>query len=64
MNVGTPFEGWLTQLKDAAQRSPDAKSYLRHAIALLKIFRWVSGLSLAITWPTPDRIGHSANTLR
>jgi len=45
LNVGTPFEGWLSQLKDAAQRSPDAKSYLRNAIALLEDFSWVSGLS-------------------
>lgn len=45
LNVGTPFENWLTQLAEAAQREQDAASYLRHAINLLADFPWLSGLS-------------------
>ncbi|OFZ67786.1 MAG: hypothetical protein A2V79_06040 [Betaproteobacteria bacterium RBG_16_56_24] len=54
LNVGTPFENWLTELAEAAQREPDPASYLRHAIALLEGFQWLSGLS----WQSPDGAGH------
>lgn len=53
LNVGTPFESWLTQLAEAAQREHDAASYLRHAINLLADFPWLSGLS----WQSPDGSG-------
>lgn len=53
LNVGTPFEGWLTQLAEAAQREPDAASYLRRAIGLLADFPWLTGLS----WQSPDGAG-------
>lgn len=53
LNVGTPFETWLTQLAEAAQREHDAESYLRHAINLLADFPWLSGLS----WQSPDGSG-------
>ncbi len=53
LNVGTPFESWLTQLADAAQREPDAAAYLRRAVALLADFPWLSGLS----WQSPDGVG-------
>lgn len=53
LNVGTPFENWLTQLAEAAQREHDAASYLRHAINLLADFPWLSGLS----WQSPDGTG-------
>ncbi len=53
LSVGTPFEGWLTQLAEAAQREPDAASYLRRAIILLADFPWLSGLS----WQSPDGAG-------
>jgi len=53
LNVGTPFESWLTQLAEAAQRERDAASYLRHAISLLADFPWLSGLS----WQSPDGSG-------
>ena len=53
LNVGTPFESWLTRLAEAAQREPDAASYLRHAMALLANFPWLSGLS----WQSPDGAG-------
>jgi signal transduction histidine kinase len=45
LNVGTPFESWLSQLTEAANREPNATSYLRRAIALLEDFSWLSGLS-------------------
>jgi signal transduction histidine kinase len=54
LNVGTPFEGWLTQLTEAAQREPDATSYFRHAIKLLEDLSWLSGLS----WQSPGGTGH------
>lgn len=53
LNVGTPFEDWLTQLAEAAQREPDPASYLRRAITLLANFPWLSGLS----WQSPDGAG-------
>jgi len=53
LNIGTPFEGWLAQLAEAAQREPDAASYLRRAIGLLAGFPWLSGLS----WQSPDGAG-------
>jgi len=53
LNVGTPFEDWLTQLADAAQREPDSAAYLRRAIALLADFPWLSGLF----WQSPDGTG-------
>ena len=45
LNVGTPFESWLTQLTEAAQREPDPAAYLRRAVALLAELPWLSGLS-------------------
>ena len=45
LNVGTPFESWLSQLTEAAQREPDAAAYLRCAVALLGDLPWLSGLS-------------------
>lgn len=53
LNVGTPFENWLSQLAEAAQREPDPASYLRRATALLAGFPWLSGLS----WQSPDGAG-------
>jgi signal transduction histidine kinase len=53
LNVGTPFESWLTQLTEAVQREPDAAAYLRRAVALLADFSWLSGLS----WQSPDSTG-------
>lgn len=53
LSVGTPFESWLRQLAEAAQREPDAASYLRRAIALLGGIPWLSGL----VWRTADDEG-------
>ena len=53
LNVGTPFESWLTELAEAAQREADPAAYLRRAIALLANFPWLSGLS----WQSPDGAG-------
>lgn len=53
LNVGTPFEDWLADLAEAAQREPDPAAYLHRAIALLADFPWLSGLS----WQSPDGAG-------
>lgn len=53
LSVGTPFESWLRQLAEAAQREPDAAAYLRRAIALLGELPWLSGLS----WQSADGAG-------
>jgi signal transduction histidine kinase len=53
LNVGTPFEGWLTRLAEAAQRESNAASYLRRAVTLLADLPWLSGLS----WQSPDGTG-------
>lgn len=53
LNIGTPFESWLTHLAETAQREPDPASYLRRATALLADFPWLSGLS----WQSPDGTG-------
>jgi len=45
LNVGTPFEGWLIKLAEAAQYETDSAAYLKRAIALLADFPWLSGLS-------------------
>ncbi len=53
LNVGTPFESWLTRLAGAAQREPDAATYLVCAMDLLADLPWLSGLS----WQSPDGAG-------
>jgi signal transduction histidine kinase len=53
LNVGTPFESWLTKLAEAAQHESDAAAYLNKAITLLTDFSWLSGL----TWQSPDGNG-------
>jgi len=55
LNVGTPFESWLTRLAEVAQREPDAASYLNRAIGLLADLQWLSGLS----WQSPDGAGQT-----
>ncbi len=45
LNIGTPFESWLAQLTEAAQREPDAGSYLSKAINLMADLPWLSGMS-------------------
>ena len=54
LNVGTPFESWLTELAKTAQREPYPAAYLRQAMALLEGFQWLSGLS----WQSPDGAGN------
>lgn len=44
LNVGTPFEGWLRQLADAAQTEPDPSSFLARAALHLSELPWLSGL--------------------
>jgi signal transduction histidine kinase len=55
LNVGTPFESWLTRLAEAAQREHGAANYLRRAIVLLEDLPWLSGLS----WQSPDGAGQT-----
>jgi len=55
LNVGTPFESWLTRLAETAQREDNAASYLRRAIVLLAELPWLSGLS----WQSPDGTGQT-----
>lgn len=60
LNIGTPFESWLSQLAGAAQREPDPASYLRRATTLLAEFPWLSGLS----WQSPDGAGQLGQSSR
>ncbi|MFZ2541956.1 MAG: ATP-binding protein [Gallionella sp.] len=53
LNVGTPFESWLSRLAEAARCEPDAASYLSHAVGLLADLPWLSGLS----WQSTDGVG-------
>ncbi|MGB9094169.1 MAG: ATP-binding protein [Gallionella sp.] len=53
LNVGTPFESWLTELTEAVQREPDAASYMHRAVSLLSDLPWLSGLS----WQSSDGDG-------
>jgi hypothetical protein len=55
LNVGTPFESWLTRLAEAAQREPSAASYLNRVVDLLEDLPWLSGLS----WQSPDGTGQT-----
>jgi len=50
LNVGTPFESWLTQLTLAAHSEPNATSYLRRAILLIGRFVLAVRFVLAIDW--------------
>jgi signal transduction histidine kinase len=53
LNVGTPFENWLSELTEAVQREPDAAAYMHRAVALLADLPWLSGLS----WQSTDGDG-------
>ena len=53
LNVGTPFESWLSRLTETAQREPNVTSYLRGAVAMLEDFSWLSGFS----WQSPGETG-------
>lgn len=55
LNVGTPFETWLAQLAEAAQRERDTTGYLARATALLGDLPWLSGLS----WQTAEDAGQA-----
>jgi len=55
LNVGTPFESWLTRLAEAAQRETSAASYLKRVVGLLEDLPWLSGLS----WQSPDGTGQT-----
>lgn len=55
LNVGTPFESWLTMLTEAAQQEFDTTNYLRQAVTLLSDLSWLSGVS----WQSPDGTGQT-----
>jgi hypothetical protein len=53
LNVGTPFEQWLSRIADAAEREPDAIGFLRVAVRSLVEFPWLDGAA----WDSPDGRG-------
>ena len=52
LNIGTPFEVWLTQLAETAQREPSPAVFMSHATDHLAALPWLSGLE----WVSDD--GH------
>ncbi|MFZ5557917.1 MAG: ATP-binding protein [Pseudomonadota bacterium] len=53
LNVGTPFEQWLSRIADAAERESDAIGFLRVAVRSLVEFPWLDGAA----WDSPDGRG-------
>ncbi|NIR28067.1 MAG: HAMP domain-containing histidine kinase [Gammaproteobacteria bacterium] len=45
LNIGTPVEGWLAQLEDAAQNARLPQDFLRTAMTQLLELPWVAGVS-------------------
>lgn len=55
LNIGTPFEDWLTQLARHAETEPDATRFLGCATQLLAELPWLAG----VAWQTPDGKGEA-----
>jgi signal transduction histidine kinase len=53
LNVGTPFEQWLSRIADAAESETDAIGFLRVAVRSLVEFPWLDGAA----WDSPDGRG-------
>lgn len=53
LNIGTPVEGWLAQLEDAAQNARLPQEFLRTAMSQLVELPWVAG----VDWRTPNESG-------
>lgn len=53
LNVGTPFEQWLSRIAEAAEREADAIGFLRVAVRSLVEFPWLDGAA----WDSPDGRG-------
>ena len=53
LNIGTPFEEWLTQLIRHAETEPDSAAFLAYAMHTLESLPWITG----VTWQAPDGEG-------
>lgn len=53
LNVGTPFEQWISQLSEAAGSEEDPSGFLEHAARRLAELPWVDG----VRWHAPDAEG-------
>lgn len=60
LNVGTPFENWLRQLAETAQREQNPQAFLSRAAAQLAALPWLTGVS----WQTGDNSGSVGKTSR
>ncbi len=52
-NVGTPFELWLTQLQNSANRTNSTEMFLQYAVAQLNELPWVVG----VEWRASEQHG-------
>ena len=57
LNIGTPFEEWLTQLVRHTATEPDSTAFLDYAMHTLESLPWVTG----VTWQAPDGKGSIGN---
>ncbi len=60
INVGTPFEHWLTNLSSLFTRTQSANEFLNEAIAGLIALEWVSG----VQWQGPEGVGSQGEMTR
>lgn len=58
LNVGTPFEHWLTRLAQVAETERDAAGFLESAVRELASLSWVRG----VEWRAPDGEGKLGET--
>jgi len=52
-NAGTPFELWLNQLQDSANRTHGTQEFLQRAVSLLNELPWVTG----VEWQADEHHG-------
>ncbi|MDX8385438.1 MAG: hypothetical protein R8M11_02855 [Gallionella sp.] len=57
LNIGTPFEEWLTQLVLHTETEPDSAAFLAYAMHTLENLPWITG----VTWQAPDGGGTIGN---
>lgn len=53
LNIGTPFEEWLTQLIRHAETQPDSAAFLTYSMHTLENLPWITG----VAWQAPDGEG-------
>lgn len=53
LNIGTPFELWITELSIHAEKQPSADDFLDVAMQELANFEWISG----VEWRSPTASG-------